>query len=377
VFTRVEHGLYRPSLSAEISPVILPPLPAAQSAPADVILVTCVKTKGPSPAAAKDLYISPLFQKQRAYAEHAGLPWFILSAEHGLVAPNEWLAPYERYLPDCPASYRRAWAQWVAARLELLQGSLRGREIEIHASSFYTSSLTPELHKLGASVRTPLTGLSQGQRLAWYGESAAGGSMLEHAKVRVVAVSPLSVTESPSTISSLVAELSDVDRALRPVELRALGRQRLSSAGIYTWWVDAEGARDLSAGLGAALLPGLIYAGQAGATRWPSGGRSKNTLWDRLVGMHLDGSSNFSTFRLTLGSVLLEPLGLQHVDDSALSKWIESHLRVVAVAVDDADALKAIETQVLEQLDPPLNLMGMHPTQVRLRLSELRRSDHR
>ena len=62
--------------------------------------MACVKSKGTRLAAAKDLYISALFRKERAYAECAGVPWFILSAEHGLVEPDEWLAPYERYLAD-------------------------------------------------------------------------------------------------------------------------------------------------------------------------------------------------------------------------------------------------------------------------------------
>jgi hypothetical protein len=65
-----------------------------------IVLVACVKSKETRPAAAKDLYISALFRKERAYADCAGVPWFILSAEHGLVAPDEWLAPYERYLTD-------------------------------------------------------------------------------------------------------------------------------------------------------------------------------------------------------------------------------------------------------------------------------------
>ncbi|MEI8410606.1 MULTISPECIES: DUF6884 domain-containing protein [unclassified Kribbella] len=363
VFTRVEHGLYRPSRSAEIP--AQPALATAEPISVGVVLVTCVKTKRSAPAPAKELYISPLFQKQRAYAEQSGLPWFILSAEHGLVGPDEWLAPYERYLPDCPPSYRRAWARWVAARLELLQGSLRGVAIEIHASSFYASCLTPELRRLGASVSTPLSGLPLGERLAWYGE-ANRGSMVESG-----------AEQQSSMVSELVDELADGARALRPVELRALGRERLSSGGLYSWWVDGEGARDLSGGLGAEVLPGLVYAGQAGATRWPSGGRANNTLWDRLVRMHLDGRARFSTFRRTIGSVLLEPLGLRDVDDPALSEWIEKHLRVVAVVVDDADALMAIEHQVLEQLDPPLNLKGMLPTPVRLRLSELRRAGRR
>jgi hypothetical protein len=45
------------------------------------------------PAAARDLYRSPLFRKERAYAEQSGVPWFILSAEHGLGAPDEWRTP--------------------------------------------------------------------------------------------------------------------------------------------------------------------------------------------------------------------------------------------------------------------------------------------
>jgi hypothetical protein len=90
----------------------------------DIVLVSCVKTKRHEPAAARDLYTSALFAKERAYAERVGAPWFILSAEHGLVAPEEWLAPYERYLPDTPASYRSAWGAWVAARLGLLAGPL-------------------------------------------------------------------------------------------------------------------------------------------------------------------------------------------------------------------------------------------------------------
>jgi hypothetical protein len=84
--------------------------------------VTCVKSKPTSPAAAKDLYVSELFERQRRYDERRGIPWFILSAEHGLIAPDEWLAPWERCLPDTPAAYRTAWDRWVVERLELLVG---------------------------------------------------------------------------------------------------------------------------------------------------------------------------------------------------------------------------------------------------------------
>ncbi len=99
--------------------------------------MACAKSKLSRPAAAKDLYSSARFRKARAYAERSGAPWFILSAEHGLVAPDEWLAPYERYLPDTPREYRRAWGEWVVVRLELLLERLAGTVVELHAGENY------------------------------------------------------------------------------------------------------------------------------------------------------------------------------------------------------------------------------------------------
>lgn len=61
-------------------------------------------------------YSSDLFHKERAFAERSRLSWYILSAEHGLVFPEQWLAPYERYLPDESATYRKAWGAILAHR---------------------------------------------------------------------------------------------------------------------------------------------------------------------------------------------------------------------------------------------------------------------
>lgn len=86
--------------------------------PADVVLVGCVKTKLEHGAPAKDLYVSDYFAKMRGYVEASGMPWFILSAEHGLVAPDRWLEPYERYLPATSGEYLRSWGpqpwRWCA-----------------------------------------------------------------------------------------------------------------------------------------------------------------------------------------------------------------------------------------------------------------------
>ncbi|KUI22740.1 hypothetical protein AU193_10595 [Mycobacterium sp. GA-1285] len=323
---------------------------------ADIILVTCVKSKTARPSAAKDLYISPLFKKQRAYAEKARVPWFILSAEHGLVAPDEWLAPYERYLPETPASYRRAWGVWVAARLELLAGPLQDKIIEIHAASAYLEVVRPELEKRDARIVDPLEGLQMGSRLAWYGNTAT------------------EVATAADDVERCVKGLSDMTAALSPQQFIDRGRTSSDSPGLYSWWVDEEGADDLSRGLGQEVTPGLIYAGLAGATRWPSGMRSNNTLWLRVMTMHLGGNHEFSTFRRTLGAIVAHSDGVTQIDEEGLTRWMHSHLRLVAFPYQDRDSLGRIEREVLAQLDPPLNLQHMTLTPIRRRVKHLRRA---
>ena len=335
----------------------------------DIVLVGCVKSKRSVPAPAKDLYISPLFTYERRHAEAAGCPWFILSAEYGLVAPEEWLSPYERYLPDTPASYRLAWGSWVAERLEMLSGPLTRKVVEVHAGSTYTNVLTPPLRAKGAVLRFPLAGLSMGRRLQWYAA--------RHASAADPAGSRLPTPEPLHSIDAVEADLLDGASAMNPPSFLASNRRALSTPGLYSWWVDASGAVDLSRGLGSPIQPGLIYAGLAGATRWPSGKRSSNTLWSRIAGMHLGGRHEFSTFRRTLGSILAAADGLRGIDEELLSAWMTHHLAVRVVVGLGPDELGHIEREVLLRIDPPLNLMGMPATPIRTRLRELRREHSR
>lgn len=91
------------------------PEPASSSeakSDADLILVGCVKTKRDEPAPAKDLYISPLFNKRRRYAEQHRIPWMILSAkEPGFIPIDEVLAPYDRMMNKLSADERDSWAR--------------------------------------------------------------------------------------------------------------------------------------------------------------------------------------------------------------------------------------------------------------------------
>lgn len=71
------------------------PLGLSPGRASDVILIRGAKTKQTFAAPASELYISPLFRSARAYAEQSGAPWFILSAEHGVLGGEVIVEPYD------------------------------------------------------------------------------------------------------------------------------------------------------------------------------------------------------------------------------------------------------------------------------------------
>jgi hypothetical protein len=151
--------------------------------------------------------------------------------------------------------------------------------------------------------------------------------------------------------------------------------------GLYAWWANADGCSALSNGLDIKIEPGLIYAGQAGATRWPSGKTVRTTLRSRVWGNHINGNIRGSTFRRTIAAILKDALqfqlaGHQKVDvalENRLTDWIRNHLSVSIYPYEGRDELMELEEVTLNRLDPPLNLLGMNPTPLRLRLRNLRK----
>lgn len=75
-----------------------------------VALVACAAAKLDHPAPAKDLYVSSLFRKSRAYAERNADAWYILSAKHGLVSPAATIEPYDLTLNSMAIADGRRWA---------------------------------------------------------------------------------------------------------------------------------------------------------------------------------------------------------------------------------------------------------------------------
>lgn len=130
-----------------------------------VYLVSCVSQKQDHACEARELYVSAWFRKARRVAEVAGCPWFILSAEHGLVAPDQLIAPYERTLKTLRVADRRAWAERVAAQLAVAVPELS--QVVFLAGKRYREFLVGHLDGRGVEVSVPMERLRIGEQMRW------------------------------------------------------------------------------------------------------------------------------------------------------------------------------------------------------------------
>lgn len=127
-----------------------------------IAVVGCCKTKLPHGAPAQDLYVSPLFKLCRRYAERFCDEWVIFSAGHGLVLPQQFIAPYDQTLPKMSRNDRIQWA--METHWDLVHRyPLHWRDIQfvLLAGGEYGTPL------IGANDTMPLAGLGFGKRLAW------------------------------------------------------------------------------------------------------------------------------------------------------------------------------------------------------------------
>jgi uncharacterized protein DUF6884 len=178
-----------------------------------VVLVGCVATKRPAeldergiarrwPAA--DVYTSPLWARRRAYAERqAPGAWAILSARHGLLRPDQPIAPYDATLAELTPRERQGWAH-SCARAVLDHGPAHALRVEVHAGELYWRGLAAELERAGVEVALPVRGLAIGQQLQWYRQQE------EHAAAARAA------TSSPTPSSPLTLKCQNEEDAAMP-----------------------------------------------------------------------------------------------------------------------------------------------------------------
>jgi len=124
----------------------------------DATLISCTNAKRDEPAPARDLYDeSGYFRDMRAYAEARGGRWFILSAKHGFVEPDEVLEPYdERGLSE-------QQAHDIATELD----ERAINTVHLVAGKDYSDVLTPALEKVYIDVVEVCRGMRIGERRSW------------------------------------------------------------------------------------------------------------------------------------------------------------------------------------------------------------------
>lgn len=135
-------------------------------------LISCTKSKQEHPDVPRELYEpSALFRKARTYCDQHHDAWYVLSAKHGLLAPDgPEIAPYDETVTDAPVEERRTWAARVAE--QLADAGVLDDEVELilHAGNAYYEPLLPHIESEVADIRIPTAGLGIGESLAWYNE---------------------------------------------------------------------------------------------------------------------------------------------------------------------------------------------------------------
>lgn len=128
-----------------------------------IVCISCVKSKSTMPCMAKDMYISALFKKMYAYAEFVKPDYiFILSAEYGLIRPEDVISPYEKTLNNMPKKARLMWAEKILSELRKFS-DLNTDDFVFLAGEKYREYLIPAIK----NYDVPMRGLSFGRQLQW------------------------------------------------------------------------------------------------------------------------------------------------------------------------------------------------------------------
>jgi hypothetical protein len=131
-----------------------------------VVFVSCVGQKQKGTHSAKDLYQSTWFHKARRYAEDVGDQWLVLSAKHGVVAPDDQIADYDVTLNKMDVKSRMVWGNEIT-KYVLKNYLPQDHKLIFLAGRKYREFTTPYLRNCGYDIEVPMMGLGIGQQLQW------------------------------------------------------------------------------------------------------------------------------------------------------------------------------------------------------------------
>ena len=327
-----------------------------------IALIACSKIKHPAgkdgPIPARQLYSpSTLFSSAVRHVEtsdpHGG-GWYVLSARHGVLAPDDKITHYDEAMTDLPAPHRRAWARRVVDQLRERGLLGHGHTWEIHAGKAYSTDLTEALTGLGERWVDPLAGKMIGQRKGFYRAATEDPQAAAPA-----AATPAPPTTLPDRLASTEAQLAEVQSWLdKPradtedwAELRAIKQKRLDGLqaqhAALTALARSHTEREQARTEGAARA-------QAGAARMAElieqhGGPKRLRVWHKEgagTRLYFPGQAGFLAFTWDGGVSSMER-GRQTLTESALYPAWAKALRTATTAYRAEESAKVATEPVV------------------------------
>lgn len=134
---------------------------------ANIVLLSCTKSKLDKPAPAKDMYSpSPMFQKTKAYGETLKPDkMFILSAKYGLLPMDKQIEPYDLTLKTMKKDEKDKWGEMVKQQMGKVGVNPQSDKFTFLTGSEYMKPLEEFIPE--GNIEKPMEGKRMGERLSW------------------------------------------------------------------------------------------------------------------------------------------------------------------------------------------------------------------
>jgi len=148
-----------------------------RSSVSEVFLIECSGQKLSGESRASELYTSDRFVKARALAEKKSDNWYILSAKHGLVEPNQIVQPYDLDIRSLKPPQITEWAE--RASLSIMQCCQPNDRITFLCSENYSDPLVESGAMDQFVIRLPFKNMTREKQLKRLVELTSGSDRID------------------------------------------------------------------------------------------------------------------------------------------------------------------------------------------------------